>query len=173
MNDIDDEKLNQFIDGDINSNDLKDLKEKLKYSEAGRKRLSGLQNIHNELKKISIFETSINFTEVILSRIEQKVKTKKKDKIFIISIFSIFILLCLMIVGYLSYYIISEPSSTAVLTQKVNYYINILLNFSENSKDLFSPKNISIFGSMVSFCLFVAIYTLYTEQKFVRKRLKQ
>lgn len=173
MNGIDDETLNQYIDGDIKNDDLKILKEKLKNSEADRKRLSDLQNIHDELKKIRIFETSVNFTEVILGRLQRKVKTQKNDKIFIISIFSIFILLCLMIVGYLSYYIITVPSSTTILTQKVNLYITVLSKFSENSMDIFSSKNISIFGSIVSFCLLAAIYTLYAEQKFIRKRLKQ
>lgn len=173
MNGIDEEKLNQYIDGDINDNDLKDLKERLKNSEDDRKKLSDLQRIHNELKKIKIFETSVNFTEVILSRLQRKVRVQKKDKIFIVSIFSIFILLCLMIVGYLSYKIITDPSSTAVLTQKVNFYMTFLLKFNENSKDIFSPKNISIFGSIVSFFLLAAIYTLYAEQRFIRKRLKQ
>ncbi len=173
MNDIDDEKLNQYIDGDIKNDDLKILKAQLKNSDADRKRLSDLQIIHNELKKIRIFETSVNFTEVILSRLQRKVKTQKNDKIFIISIFSIFIILCLLVVGYLSYYIITVPSSTASLTQKVDTYIAILIKLSENSKDIFSPKNISIFGSIVSFCLLAAIYTLYSEQKFIRKRLRQ
>ncbi len=168
---IDDEILNQYIDGELEPSKLNEVMEQLKSSEADRKRLNYLQIVHRELGKIKSSETSSGFTELVMSKLEKKFKVRKEDKFFILSISSIFLILCLGIIIYLFINIISDPAISSSVLQKVDFYIAYFTKFNEDIKEILSPKNISIAGSIISFGLLTLIYFIYEEHKFGKRKL--
>ena len=170
---IDDETLNQYIDGELDQTKLKIVKEQLINSEIDRKRLEYLQKVHGNLGQLKIYQTSTNFTSFVMSKLEKKLKASKKDKIFILSISSVFMIFCLAIAGYLLFNIISDPSSTGLIVEKTNLYMSILMQFTESAKEIFTSQNISIFGSIISFGFLAVAYFMYEEHKFSKRKIEQ
>jgi len=173
MNPIDDEILNQYIDGSLESTKLNEVKEQLMNSDIDKKRLGYLQVVHNELSKIKTFQTSAAFTDLVMSKLGKKFKVRKEDRFFILSISSLFLTLCLAIIIYLFINIITDSSATSSVLQKADYYFSYLMQFTENARNIFSSKYISIFGSIISFGLLTLIYFLYEEHKLVKRKLGQ
>lgn len=170
---IDDEILNQYIDGELDQVKLKNIREQLINSEFDRKRLECLQKVHGELGQLNIYQTSTNFTSFVMSKLEKKIKASKKDKIFILSVSSVFMIFCLAIAGYLLFNIISDPSSTGLIVEKTDTYISILLQYTESTRGIFTPQNISIFGSIISFGFLAVAYFIYEEHKFSKRKIEQ
>ncbi|MHB8581472.1 MAG: hypothetical protein ACYDA4_16630 [Ignavibacteriaceae bacterium] len=173
MSPIDDETLNLYIDGELDQTKLKDIKEQLIHSEIDRKRLEYLQKVHGNLLQLNGYQTSTNFTSFVMSRLEKKIKASKKDKIFILSMFSVFMIFCLAIAGYLLFSLISDPSSTGIIVEKTDSYISIFIQFIESTNGIFSPQNISIFGSIISFGFLAAAYFIYEEHKLFKRKIEQ
>jgi len=127
------------------------------------KKYNELLLIHNELRKIPAEEVSPNFTANIILKVQKSFKSKREQNFFIVSVLSLFFLICVGIIGYLitNYIFSAEPNSSDVVTQ-----------FTERSKDLisilkdfFSKGNISIIGSVFSFILLISGYFFYDSLK--------
>ena len=65
MIEVTDDLLNKFIEGELDSDSVKEITDAVNKNEELRIRLNALQKVHEELKKIKIKETRSDFTSLI------------------------------------------------------------------------------------------------------------
>ena len=165
MNLLTDEILNKYLDGDLDKNQSAEIEEILNKSENDRKRFSALKLIHKELSLMQEDKVSVDFTNNVMARVNKKFALPKQQNYFIISISSIRVLVCLVIVTYVVTAIISSsaPQTESLqITETVNRFGNGLIL---ELKKLFSGKNLSIIGSVFSLGILISGYFFFEQQK--------
>jgi hypothetical protein len=165
MKNISDEMLNKYIDGESRRDETEFIKQRLNDSEELQKRLATLRLVDNHLRKMEIPELPGNFTLNLMSRISRKSKVKKHDKIFILSISSIFILASLIIIGFLLANFITLSSGQSDPGIMMESLLSYSEDISKSVLQLFNPKYISIFGSIISFGLIISGYFFFEQRK--------
>jgi hypothetical protein len=163
MIELNDDILNKYIDGELDNNLVHQVKIQLESSTEDMKKYKALLSIHNELRRLRIEEVSPNFTSNLMLKVQRSLKSKKEQNFFIVSVLSLFFLICLGIIGFLiaNYIFTAEPSSPDIITQfteRSNSFVTLL-------KNLFSKGNISIIGSVFSFVLIISGYFFYENIK--------
>lgn len=163
-----DEILNKYIDDELDSETLKEVRIILNESEADRQRLRILLKVHNQLKKIEEYKPGNDFTLRVMERISAKLKPKKSDKYFIFSISSFFILLSLGVIGIVFALLIQSPSESSSSQQVFSYLISSLESFSLFFRTIFSGSGLSIFGSIISFGILISAYFFFDTHKHLK-----
>ncbi len=165
MNLLSDEMLNKYLDGELDKNQSAEIEEILNKSENDRKRFSALKLIHKELSLMQEDKVSVDFTNNVMARVNKKFALPKQQNYFIVSISSILVLVCLVIVTYVVTAIISSsaPQTESLqITETVNRFGNGLIL---ELKKLFSGKNLSIIGSVFSLGILISGYFFFEQQK--------
>ncbi len=170
---LNDEILNQYIDGELNQAALIEVKELLKKSDDGRRRLAALQRVHGELGKIKIYETGADFTSLLMAKIRKNAISIKKDRYFVFSISTIFMIISLAIIGYVFTIAVGSSSSGSMSTNSIDYYINYFTNALETVRNILSAKNISIIGSIFSFGIIITGYIFFENLRHAKRRLSR
>ncbi len=170
MNQLSDEILNKYIDGELSQSELIEIREQLRNSEEDKNKLAALQRVHTELGKLEIYEPRSDFSAVIMAKIRKNAAKVKKDKYFIFSVSTIFLLICLAIFGYVFALAVSTGSNAAS-TSSIDNYINYLTNILESFKDILSAKNISIIGSVFSFGIIITGYIFFENLRHTKRNL--
>jgi hypothetical protein len=163
MIELDDDLLNKYIDGELEKEMMKQVMTKLESSSQDMMKYKTLLSVHNELMKMPVEEVSSNFTSNLMLKVQRSLKSKREQNFFIVSVLSLFFLICIGIIGYLlaNYIFTAEPNSYDVVTQfteRSEDFITLLKNF-------FSKENISIIGSIFSFILLISGYFFYDSLK--------
>jgi anti-sigma factor RsiW len=162
---LSDEILNKYLDGELDKNQSAEIEEILNKSENDRKRFSALKLIHKELSLMREDKVSIDFTNNVMARVNKKFALPKQQNHFIISIASVLILFCLVIIAYVVTAVISSsaPQTESLqITEIVNRFGSGLI--SELMK-LFNGKNLSIIGSVFSLGILISGYFFFEHQK--------
>jgi Fe2+ transport system protein B len=159
MIELNDDLLNKYIDDELNRELMQQVKVKLESSHQDMMKYRTLLSVHNELKKMPVEGVSSNFTANLMLKVQRSLKSKKEQNFFIVSVLSLFFLICVGIIGYLiaNYIFTAEPNSSDIVTKftvRSEDFITILHN-------LFSKGNISIIGSIFSFILLISGYFFY------------
>jgi hypothetical protein len=100
-----------------------------------------------------------------MARVNKKFALPKQQNYFIVSISSILVLVCLVIVTYVVTAVISSsaPQTESLqITETVNRFGNVLIL---ELKKLFSGKNLSIIGSVFSLGILISGYFFFEHQK--------
>src|SRR3989304_4936885 len=163
MIELNDDLLNKYIDGELDREMIDQIKIKLESSHQDMMKYRTLLSVHNELKKMPAEEVSSSFTANLMLKVQRSLKSKREQNFFIVSVLSLFFLICIGIIGYLlaNYIFTAEPGSSDALTQftqRSEGFVTLLKNF-------FSKGNISIIGSIFSFILLVSGYFFYESVK--------
>ncbi len=164
---IDDELLNNFIDDDLSVEDRQFLKNEIENNIEIKKRYESLLLIHNSLKNSGVETTSIDFTRTIMDKISKNKLRSAQQKRFLIFILSLFGIVTLGIVAYLLYQLFSGITFTSS-GKVVSDYSK---DFGDYITALFGKKNLSIFGSILSFIMLVGGYFLFEYQKSMKKHM--
>ena len=133
--------------------------------ENSRRRFNALKVIHDELSQIKEDETSEDFTRIVISKLNKKFELPLNQKYFVFVIASIFILICVGIVAYVSTAIIStsSPQTESIqVTETVHQVSNGLIY---ELKQIFSSKNLSIIGLVFSLGIMISGYFFFENQK--------
>ncbi len=173
MIELTDEILNKYIDRELESGDMRRVQEQLKNSEIDRKRLAALQAVHKELKKMKTIEVKNGFTSLVMDKVIRKVKAKKKDRLFIFSVSSIFLILSLAIIGYALVLIVGSSTGGNADNQSINNYINYFVHILNSAKELLTSQNISIIGSIFSLGLLITGYFFFENLRQSKRRLSK
>ena len=163
MIELNDDILNKYIDSELDNNLARQVKIQLESSSEDMRRYKALLSIHNELGKLPVEEVSSNFTDNLMLKVQRNLKSKKEQKLFVISVLSLFSLICLGIIGFIIANVVftAKPSSPDFLTQfteRSNSFITLF-------KNIFSKGNISIIGSVFSFVILLSGYFFYENIK--------
>ena len=100
MNQITDEILNKYLDGELNALESEQVKAALHSSEDLQRKFNALKIIHDNLSGLKEDELSSDFTDRLMKKIVKRSTVPKQQKYFIASIVSFITLLCLVIFGF-------------------------------------------------------------------------
>ena len=160
---LDDDILNKYIDGELDSSLAQQIKIQLESSLEDMNKYKALLFVHNELRGLPVEEISPNFTANLMLKIQRSLKSRKEQNFFVVSVLSLFFLISVGIIGYLlaNYIFTAEPGSSdflTQLTQRSQDFVTLLRNF-------FSKGNVSIIGSIFSFVILISGYFFYESVK--------
>lgn len=170
MNELNDEILNRYIDGELNPTELKEVKEILKNSEDTRRRLLAMQLVHNELKNYPVRKTSAAFTSILMKKIVRRTEPKGQ-RYFIFSISSVFVLISLGIIGYLTSYILSLGNNSEVGSTGVNNFIYLVERLVTGIKTVFSSGSASVIGFIFSFGIIISAWFFFDSHRQAKAKL--
>jgi len=165
MNNIDDELLNKYLDGELNQDEKDLVKTSIESSLEVKKRYEALLKAHSLLNSIKEESPSIDFTKLVMNKLNQRSVIARQQKYFLLSILSLLGLIIVGVTGYALYQVISsiQPIQSS----------EIVTNYSKDLGDyvsnLFGQKNLTILGSVLSFIMLISGYFLYDYQKHSKK----
>jgi anti-sigma factor RsiW len=166
MNQITDEILNKYLDGELNALESEQVKAALHSSEDLQRKFNALKIIHDNLSGLKEDELSSDFTDRLMKKIVKRSTVPKQQKYFIASIVSFITLLCLVIFGFSISAILSASSSTTSNTQSI---LDSVTGLSEglvrSLQQLFSGTGLSIIGSIFSLIILISGYFFFEMQK--------
>ena len=167
-----DEILNKYIDGELDSDTLNEVREALRSSDEDKKRLKALQMIHGGLNNMKPDEVSSYFTQLVMSKLQKELKVKKEERFFIFSISSVFVGLCLIIIGYVIF--------SLDFSSQASKPVQIITNFSDtfengilSLKTFLNSINTSIIGSIFSLIIIISAYFLFESAKRTKEQISK
>ena len=165
MININDELLNKYLDNELNREEKDLVKTAIENSPELKKKYAALLDANSLLKNMKLDSPSLDFTKLVMNKISSKTSTARQQKYFLFTILSIFGVIALGITGFLLYQIISsiQPGDSS---EVVTTYSKGIGDYFSN---LFGKKNLSIFGSLLSFVMLISGYFLYDFQKRSKK----
>ncbi|MCL5029823.1 MAG: hypothetical protein M1480_12495 [Bacteroidetes bacterium] len=170
---LSDEVLNKYIDGELEGSVLREIQKQLKNSELDRRRLAILQTVHRELANLKLYQVSDDFTSSIMLKVRKNLKVVRKDRYFILSVFSIFVIISLIIISYLIDWTATQDSGINSVAQNINNYVDYIVNTISPIKDFLTAKNMSIIGFIFSFGIIVGGYLFLESIKQSKRNLSK
>jgi len=166
MNLLNDEILNEYLDGNLDKQKANEVEKQLASSENDKKRFNALKVIHDELSQLKEDKTSEDFTRLVISQLGKKFELPRQQKYFIFIITSIFIFISVGIVAYTVTAIISTSSPQSSEPIEVTETIHQLSNgLVHELKQIFNSKNLSIIGLIFSLGIMISGYFFFENQK--------
>ena len=162
---LDDDLLNRLIDNDLSKEEMQFLKNEIEKNPEIKKRYENLLLIHDSLKNSEVSSTSDNFAKTLMQKISRQGLRSVQQKRFLFLILSLFGVLILGIVGFVFYQLFSSITFSDSTELVANYSKSI----GDHISSIFGKKNLSIFGSVLSFIMLVAGYFLFNYQKQSQK----
>lgn len=173
MNKLSDEILNRYLDDELEKTELKMVNDQLKVSAEDRKRLKTLQTLDNNLRKMKIDSVSPDFTSGLMKKITKKSRAKNEQRVFIISISSVFVIIALGVLGYVMSLLFSAPPPQSGATTVTQETLTFLENITVPVKNFFTSTNISIIGSVISLGLLISVYFVFDLLKHTKGNLSR
>jgi ABC-type siderophore export system fused ATPase/permease subunit len=153
------------MDDELNREEKDFVKTAIEISPELKKKYTALLDAHSLLKNVEPDSPNLNFAQLVMNKISTKASTARQQKYFLISILSFFGVIVLGITGYVLYQIISSMQASES-TEAITTYSKSIGDYFSN---LFGKKNLSIFGSILSFIMLVSGYFLFEFQKQSKK----
>jgi ATP-dependent Zn protease len=170
MRTLSEEILNKYIDGELSRVEMREVEETIKNSREDRIELNAIQNTDRSLKNMRLIEVKSNFTSLVMNKIQRSLQSSQEQKKFIVSIFSIFILMCLVVVGIVGFNLIRNynPGTSNAITDSIKY----VASASEFISKILNSRNISIVGGVFSFGLIISAWFFFDYSRMLRKARK-
>ncbi len=165
MKTINDELLNKYLDEELNREEMNQLKNAIENSPEIKKRYEALLSANTFLKSVESDLPSADFTKKVIGKIKIRKSSKHQQKYFLFTVLSLLGLIVCGITAYVFYEIIISIQASESSDLVSNYSNSIGDYFSS----FFGKKNLSIFGSVLSFIMLVSGYFLYDYQKHSKK----
>jgi len=167
MNTMSDDILNKYLDGELSRDEMREVEETIKNSREDRMGLNALQNIDSSLKSLKLLEVKSNFTSIVMNKIQKSLRSRQEQKKFIVSIVSIFLVMCLAIVAAVGFEIIRNfnPGTSMAIKESVKY----ISSATEFISEIINSRNISIVGGVFSFGLVISAWFFFDYSKILRK----
>jgi hypothetical protein len=162
--------LNRYIDGELSREEMREVEEMVKNSNEERKELNMLQRTDSALKNIKVMEVKSNFTSLVMSKIQRGLREKQEQKKFIVGIISVFIIMCLAVIGVVGFELIRSynPAGSSAIRDSIKY----VTTASQLISSIFNSRNISIVGGVFSFGLIISAWFFFDYSRMLRKARK-
>jgi anti-sigma factor RsiW len=165
MMNLTDEILNRYLDGELSETESEDVQKILLSDENAKKRFNALKLVHDKLLIMEEEKVLAGFTEKVVSQLGKKYKVPAHQKWFFISIVVFISSLSLLALGY----VIGEILASVPSYQESAVPVETIDRLSEGLivqlKSLFSGKNLSIIGSIISLGIMISGYFFFEHQK--------
>ncbi|NWF89211.1 MAG: hypothetical protein HXY50_07070 [Ignavibacteriaceae bacterium] len=168
MNKLSDELLNRYIDGDLDSAAQKEVADILTDSFEDRSRYQLLLTVHEQLKKTQEEFISDTFTDRVMKKVFARKKAQKEQRNFILAVSSIFVFFFLIIIGVVVFTAFNSHVESHYTQNYTHDFISLLKNVGSKILLIFSPKGISIFGSILSLGILITGYFFFENLKSSR-----
>jgi len=167
MNTISDEILNKYLDGELSKDESAEVDRIVNGSPVWKQRLMALKEVDHSLRNMPVPEITFDITSMIMQKILWNEKSKRQQKRFIIIVTSIFIILCLSIIGFVGFELIRNyhPENSKAIAYTIKYTKSI----SELLTSFFNKTNMTIIGAVFSFGLLISAYFIFDYSKVFRK----
>jgi len=163
---ITDEILNKYLDGELNREEVEQVKSALHNSEGFQKKFNVLKIVHDNLSIVKEDEVSPGFTDTLMKQILKRSTVPKQQKYFIASVVTFITLLCLVIFGLSISAMISATSSSIGSSNSVFDSVSGLSEgLVKALQHLFSGAGLSIIGSIFSIVVLISGYFFFEMQK--------
>jgi hypothetical protein len=162
---LSDEILNKYLDGELSKEIMTEIENTI--SKEDRAKLTVMKDIDRSLKDLKITEPKSNFTSIVMERIQRSIHSRLEQKKFIISIISVFILMCLVVLGVIGFEIIGKtnPWTPSALRDSIKY----ITSAAESITNIFNSRNLTIIGGVFSFGLIISAWFFFDYSKMLRK----
>jgi hypothetical protein len=144
----------------------------LSYSIEDRKRLQALTAVHNELKKIKEDQLNDTFTVLIMQKLLARKKAFKEQRNFLFVILSIFISIILVVIGWVIYSAITRSGETQTSQSFTQYIVPFFHSIASAISQIFTPKGMSIFGSIISLGILISGYFFFENLKTSKQKIR-
>jgi len=171
MNKLSDEILNKYIDGELDHASLKNVNEVLSHSIEDRKRLQALTAVHNELKKIKEYQVTDTFTNLVMQKLVARKKAFKEQRNFLFIILSVFISIILVVIGWVIYTAVSRSGDAQSSQSFTQHIVPLFRSIASIISQLFTPKGMSIFGSIISLGILISGYFFFENLKASKQKI--
>ena len=171
MSKLTDEILNKYIDGELDTFELKDVQSELEKDDSVLARLKALRMVDNSLRQIEIEQTSATFTDKVMKALAvTKSVAKPKISFFYISVVSIFTVgvLAVLIAAFRTAQNENGPSALTSYADKFNELVGKNLI---SLKSIFANPNVMLVISVFSLILLVSAYFTFEAHKNFTKKL--
>jgi anti-sigma factor RsiW len=162
---ITDEILNRYLDGELSITETEEVQKVLFSDENAKKRFNALKLVHNKLLLMEEDKVPVGFTEKVLTRLGKKYKAPAQQKWFFISIIVFVSLLSLLALSYVIGEILASVPSQQGSALPVETIDRLSEGLIVQLKSLFSEKNLSIIGSIMSLGIMISGYFFFEHQK--------
>jgi len=170
MSKLTDEILNRYIDGELDSYELAEIKDELVKDDQALARLQALRMVDNSLRQMEVVSAPLNFTDKVMNAIAvAKKAVKPKINYFFVSIISIFSIgvLAVLIAAFRAAEKESGPSTIVPYADKVKEMISKNLISFQN---IFANPNVALVISVLSLILLITAYfTIEAHKNFIKK----
>lgn len=173
MNKLSDDILNKYIDGELDYTSLQHVNEVLSSSIEDKKRLQTLLAVHNELKKIKEESVPDSFTNLVMKKLQSRNKAFKEQRHFVFAISSIFVSILLVIIGLVIYYGVNQSGGTQTSQNYTQHIIPFFHSVATGITQLFSPRGISVFGSIISLGILISGYFFFENLKASKQKIRK
>ncbi|HEY4754870.1 MAG TPA: hypothetical protein VIH28_02330 [Ignavibacteriaceae bacterium] len=173
MNKLSDEILNKYIDGELDHTSLKYVNEVLSSSIEDKKRLQALLAVHSELKKIKENQVAESFTNLVMKKLKVRNKAFKEQRHFIYAISSIFVTVLLVIIGLIIYYGVNQSGGTQTSQTYTQVIISFFRLIASGIAQIFTPRGISVFGSIISLGILISGYFFFENLKASKQKVRK
>jgi cytochrome b subunit of formate dehydrogenase len=165
MKNINDELLNKYLDDELSREEKDFVKSEIENSSEVKKRYEALLKAHSYFNSIEEESPSIDFTKLVMKKLNKRSVIAKQQKYFLLSILSLLGLIIVGITGYALYQVISaiQPIQSSEIVTNYSKYLGDYVS------SLFGQKNLTILGSVLSFIMLISGYFLYDYQKHSKK----
>ena len=171
MNDNLNKKLNEFLDGNLNEKELKNLNDAIINDADSLEKLKGLKTVDSILNTLEAESVPDSFTQNVMNEIRsKKAKKQKSNNYFFQGIVFAFVACILFFTGYAVYFGIGRSSqifSTSLfknISESLGQYLSVLNIVA------FSYTSLIIAGTL-SLILLVTFYFIVSEHTAFMKRI--
>jgi len=170
MNKID-ELLNKYIDGELQSDELEEVQQLLKYDD-NVKNLKALRIVDNSLRTLEEDLAPVNFTSKVMKTLSAgSTKIKLSKNYFASTINIVFFVSILVILVYMFSQINLNPSASGINT-KVNDTVNTISKSMLPLLTFFNNKSVMFFGSSFCLILLLGAYYMVEGHKTFKRRIE-
>jgi len=165
MTNLTDEILNKYLDGELSESEMQEVQAILRSDESAKKQYNALKLVHDKLLIMEENKVPAGFTEKIVKQLGKKSKVPAHQKWFFISIFVFVSLLSLLVLGYVIGEILASVPPQPESTLPVETIDRLSEGLIVQLKSVFSGKNLSIIGSIISLGIMISGYFFFEHQK--------
>jgi len=172
MKKITDEMLNDYVDNQLDSTALSELKEELAHDEESLDKMKALKIVDETLRDLEVYEAPVNFSEKVMSLIARSAQSiKPKMNYFFTGIISVF---GIIIAGVLAaaWVIVEkqEPASEKLqMVESAKQFVNDNLN---TLNKLFSSHQVMFAGGLLAAVLLLSALVVLDSHKNFKNKLK-
>ena len=171
MNKLSDDTLNKYIDGELDFTSVQFVNNVLASSTEDKKRYEALLAVHNELKKIKEEQVPESFTHSVMQKLYSRKKAFKDQRKFLFVTLSIFISIIMIIIGWVIYAGLAQSGETQASQNYSEFILQIIHSVATAITQVFTPKGMSIFGSIISLGILVSGYFFFENLKTSKQKV--